>query len=69
MNPIIVEKLYKLFEVLIEHFDISNDDILGGFVLGFLGVFDKIGFANMQGRFLGLLIEFFDKFFPCFISV
>jgi hypothetical protein len=54
---------------LIEHFDISNDDILGGFVLGFLSVFDKIGFANMQGRFFGLLIEFFDKFFPCFISV
>jgi len=68
MNPIIVEKLYKLFEVPIEHFDISSNDILCGFFRGFLSVFDRIELANKQSHFFDLLIEFFDKFFPCSIS-
>jgi len=44
--------------------DISIDDILDGFFLEFLSVFDKIEFASKQNHFFVLLVLFFDKLFP-----
>ena len=50
----IVEKLYKLFEVLIEHYYLAIDDILDRFALRLQVLLDKIEFVNKQNHFFAL---------------